>query len=179
MKQIIIEPVFKNKVLYILMDLQENMMDDLPKPQVFLSQINTLKEKLPAILDDFKKYYIFYNKNPEYNEYQQIFETIKGNLQNINSELFMTTNNIEKGTEGINSKLQIINKLIAKEKIKNRKLKRQLGIVEKKYNGSDELISDYKEMYNLDYLNNFALFMGILTLGIILSKKFQSRVPVV
>jgi hypothetical protein len=161
------------------MDLQENMMDDLPKPQVFLSQINTLKEKLPAILDDFKKYYIFYNKNPEYNEYQQMFESIKGNLQNINSELFMTTNNIEKGTEDINSKLQIINKLITKEKIKNRKLKRQLGIVEKKYNGSDELISDYKEMYNLDYLNNFALFMGILTLGIMLSKKFLSRVPVV
>jgi len=161
------------------MDLQENMMDDLPKPQVFLSQINTLKEKLPAILDDFKKYYIFYNKNPEYNEYQQMFESIKGNLQNINSELFMTTNNIEKGTEDINSKLQIINKLIAKEKIKNRKLKRQLGIVEKKYNGSDELISDYKEMYNLDYLNNFALFMGILTLGVMLSKKFLQRVPVV
>jgi len=161
------------------MDLQENMMDDLPKPQVFLSQINTLKEKLPAILDDFKKYYIFYNKNPEYNEYQQMFESIKGNLQNINSELFMTTNNIEKGTEDINSKLQTINDLIRKEKIKNRKLKRQLGIVEKKYNGSDELISDYKEMYNLDYLNNFALLMGIVILGVILSKKFQSRVLVV
>ncbi len=161
------------------MDLQENMMDELPKPQVFLSQINTLKEKLPSILDDFKKYYIFYNKNPEYDEYQQIFESIKGNLQNINSELFMTTNNIEKGTEDINSKLQIINKLITKEKIKNRKLKRQLGIVEKKYNGSDELISNYKEMYNLDYLNNFALIMGILTLGVLLSKKFLAREPAV
>ena len=161
------------------MDLQENMMDELPKPQFFLSQINTLKEKLPAILDDFKKYYIFYNKNPEYNEYQQMFESIKGNLQGINSELFMTTNNIEKGTEDINSKLQIINKLITKEKIKNSKLKRQLGIVEKKYNGSDELISDYKEMYNLDYLNNFALIVGILVLGAMLSKKFLAREPVV
>ena len=78
------------------MELQENMMDELPKPEVFLSQINTLKEKLPAILDDFKKYYIFYNKNPEYSEYQQMFESIKGNLQGINSELFMTKNNIEK-----------------------------------------------------------------------------------
>jgi len=157
------------------MDLQENMMDDLPKPQFFLSQINTLKEKLPSILDDFKKYYIFYNKNPEYNEYQQMFESIKGNLQTINSELFMTTNNIEKGVEDINSKLQIINNLISKEKAKNTKLKRQLGIVDKKYNGSDELISDYKEMYNLDYLKNFALFVGILVLGIVLSKKFQTQ----
>lgn len=158
------------------MELENNnLMDDLTKPQVFLSQINTLKEKLPPILDDFMKYYIFYNKNPEYNEYQQIFENIKGNLQNINSELFMTTNNIEKGVENINDRLQKINTLIAKEKIKNRELKRKLGIVEKKYNGSDELISDYKEIYNLDYLKNFALFYGIVLLGGILVSKFKNQ----
>jgi hypothetical protein len=156
---------------------QDNLIDDLPKPQLFLSQINTLKEKLPPILDDFKKYYVFYNKNPEYSEYQQMFENIKGNLQNINSELFMTTNNIEKGTETINDRLQKINALIAKEKMKNRQLKRRLGIVEKKYNGSDELISDYKEIYNLDYLTNFALFYGVILLGGILASRFRAPVP--
>jgi len=157
------------------MELDNNLMDDLTKPQVFLSQINTLKEKLPPILDDFIKYYIFYNKNPEYNEYQQIFENIKGNLQKINSELFMTTNNIEKGVENINDRLQKIDKLIAKEKIKNQKLKRKLGIVEKKYNGSDELISDYKDIYNLDYLKNFALFYGIVLMGGVLVSKFKNQ----
>jgi len=160
------------------MDLeQDNLIDDLTKPPIFLAQINTLKEKLPSILDDFIKYYIFYNKNPEYNEYQQMFENIKGNLQNINSELFMTSNNIEKGIETINDRLQKINALIAKEKMKNRQLKRKLGIVEKTYNGSDELISDYKEMYNLDYLKNFALFYGIIILGGILVSKFKPSAP--
>ena len=157
------------------MELDNNLMDDLTKPQVFLSQINTLKEKLPPILDDFIKYYIFYNKNPEYNEYQQIFENIKGNLQKINSELFMNTNNIEKGVENINDRLQKIDKLKAKEKIKNQKLKRKLGIVEKKYNGSDELISDYKDIYNLDYLKNFALFYGIVLMGGVLVSKFKNQ----
>ena len=160
------------------MELEDNSIDDLTKPQVILSQINNLKEKLPSILDDFKKYYVFYNKNPEYNEYQQIFENIKGNLQNINSELFMTSNNIEKNTESINDRLQKINVLITKEKIKNRQLKRRLGIVEKKYNGSDELISDYKEIYNLDYLKNFALFYGVLSLIIIMSSRFSSRASI-
>jgi len=164
------------------MELQENSgdnsIDDLTKPQVFLSQINTLKEKLPSILDDFKKYYVFYNKNPEYSEYQQMFENIKGNLQNINSELFMSSNNIEKDTETINDRLQKINTLIAKEKMKNRQLKRRLGIVEKKYNGSDELISDYKEIYNLDYLKNFALFYGIIFLGIIMASKFTIKTSI-
>ena len=158
------------------MELQEdNLTDDLTKPEVFISQINTLKEKLPPVLDDFKKYYIFYNKNPEYDEYQQFFENIKSNLQKINSELFMTSNNIEKDIENINSRLQKIDILITKEKIKNKQLKRRLGIIEKKYNGSDELINDYKEMYNLDYLNNFALFFGVILLGIILSSKFSGN----
>ena len=155
---------------------QDNLIDDLTKPQVFLSKINTLKEKLPSILDDFKKYYVFYNKNPEYSEYQQMFENIKGNLQNINSELFMTSNNIDKDIENINDRLQKINALIAKEKIKNQQLKKKLGIVEKKYNGSDELISDYKEIYNLDYLTNFALFYGVVLLGIVLALKFKGPV---
>ena len=155
------------------MELQDNSIDDLTKPPVFLSKINNLKEKLPSILEDFVKYYVFYSKNPEYNEYQQIFENIKGNLQNINSELFMTSNNVEKDTENINDRLQKINALIAKEKMKNRQLKRRLGIVETKYNGSDELISDYKEIYNLDYLTNFALFYGIIGLGIVLALKFK------
>jgi len=155
---------------------QDNLMDDLTKPPVFLSKINTLKEKLPSILDDFKKYYIFYNKNPEYTEYQQMFENIKSNLQSINSELFMTSNNIEKDTESINDRLQKINILIQKEKMKNQQLKKKLGIVEKKYNGSDELISDYKEMYNLDYLNNFALLFGVILLGGVLVSKFKGPV---
>ena len=155
---------------------QDNLMDDLTKPPVFLSKINTLKEKLPSILDDFKKYYIFYNKNPEYTEYQQMFENIKSNLQSINSELFMTSNNIEKDTESINNRLQKINILIRKEKMKNQQLKKKLGIVEKKYNGSDELISDYKEMYNLDYLNNFALLFGVILLGGVLVSKFKGPV---
>ena len=156
------------------MELQDNSIDDLTKPPVFLSKINNLKEKLPSILEDFVKYYVFYSKNPEYNEYQQIFENIKGNLQNINSELFMTSNNIEKDTETINNRLHKINALIAKEKIKNRQLKRKLGIVEKKYNGSDELISDYKEIYNLDYLTNFALFYGVIMLTVIMASRFKS-----
>jgi hypothetical protein len=87
----------------------------------------------------------------------------------------MTTNNIEKDTESINDRLQKINILIEKEKIKNRQLKRRLGIVEKKYNGSDELISDYKEIYNLDYLKNFALFYGIILLGLIMDLKFRGK----
>ena len=64
---------------------QDNSIDDLTKPQVFLSQINTLKEKLPSILDDFKKYYVFYNNNTEYNEYSCVSKALKRSSSRSNS----------------------------------------------------------------------------------------------
>jgi hypothetical protein len=166
----------------ILASVPKGLDDDakaILKLDNFPRTFETLKEKLPSILDDFKKYYVFYNKNPEFAEYQQMFDNIKGNLQKLNSELFMTTNNIEKDTETINDKLRKLDILISKEKQKNRQLKRKLGIIETKYNGSDELINNYKEIYNLDYLRNFALFMGIVLSFVIVAKTFKSPTTMV
>jgi hypothetical protein len=50
----------------------------LPKPSEFTNKLGTLQNQLPAILQDFQKYYVFYTKNPEYPEYQQMFQNIKG-----------------------------------------------------------------------------------------------------
>jgi hypothetical protein len=140
------------------------------QPASFLAKLKPFHEKLPSILEDFVKYYVFYNRNPEVNEYQQIFNNIKGNLQSLNSGLFMETNNIEKMTEIINEKLLELDKLIMKEKKMNRELKRRLGIVENTYNGSDEMINNFKDMYELQYLTNFATFAGIIVLGTLLFK---------
>ena len=73
--------------------------------QQFSNQLNLLQEQLPPILDDFEKYYVFYNMNPSNNEYQQMFENIKNNLDTINSKMFMLSNSIEKETDDINKKL--------------------------------------------------------------------------
>jgi hypothetical protein len=140
------------------------------QPASFLEKLKPFQEKLPHILEEFMKYFVFYNRNPEVNEYQQIFDNIKGNLQSLSSGLFMETNNIEKMTEIINEKLLKLDKLIMKEKKTNRELKRRLGIVENTYNGSDEMIKDYKDMYDLQYLTNFVTFAGAVVLGILLFK---------
>ena len=144
--------------------------DNLKNPEILKEKLETLNQKLPAILDDFKKYYIFFNKNPEYPEYQNHFENIKGNLTKNHSELFILTNDVESSTKDMNSKLFEMNVLIQKEKERNRMLKRKLGIVENKNNASTELISDYKLIYNSEYLRNWALFFSILIIGTYISK---------
>ena len=101
-----------------------------------------------------------------------MFDNIKNNLQTISSDLFMIINNVESKTEEINHKLLIIDLEIKKEKDKNKKLKKQMGLVYNENNGSNEMIDDFKKMYNNNYLKNWALFIGII-ISIILLMTFN------
>ena len=53
--------------------------------------------------------------------------------------------------------------------------KKQLGIVESTNNSAYEMINDYKEIYNIKYLRNWALilstFLCIYTISIVFKKQ--------
>ncbi len=148
----------------------EDITDNFKTPEIFKEKLQTLNQQLPAILADFKKYYVFFNKNPEYPEYQNAFENIKGNMNKLGSELFMLSNDVQSSTNEINKKLFALNILIQKEKERNRELKLKLGIIEHKNSAATELISDYKNMYSEEYLRNWALFLSIIIIGVSISK---------
>ena len=153
--------------------IEEDEFENIPKPVKFTQKLETLKSQLPTILDDFKKYYVFYNKNPEYPEYEQTFQNIKGHLNTINSDLFSLSNNVQINTDEINKKLFSLNTLIKQEKKRNLELKLKLGIVEDKNNASTELITDYKDIYLSDYLRNWGLFLSILVAVFTITKVFR------
>ena len=145
----------------------------------FIQQLETLQSQLPSILEDFKKYFVFYNKNPEDAEYQQMFQNIKGNLNTLNSSLFKLSNNVESCINKTNTSYSKLDDLIQSEKEKNKKLKLQLGIVEQNNNASTELISDYKNMYEYGYLRNWSLVFSILIVCFTMSKIFKTPTPTV
>ena len=154
----------------------EDITDNFKTPGIFDEKLQTLNQQLPAILDDFKKYYVFFNKNPEYPEYQNSFENIKGNMSKLSSDLFMLSNDVQSSTDELNKTLFALNVLIQKEKENNHQLKLSLGIVEHKNTAASELISDYKNIYSEGYLRNWALFLSILIIGTSISK--ISKIPV-
>ena len=83
------------------MDLSNDNVNN-TKSKQFTEKLQTLQSQLPSILEDFKKYYVFYNKNPEYPEYQQLFQNIKGNLNSVNAELFTLSNDVQSNTDKLN-----------------------------------------------------------------------------
>jgi hypothetical protein len=145
---------------------------DFQEPKKIIEKVVTLQQQMPHILDDFKKYFVLYNKDPNYPEYQNMFENVKSNLTTLSSSLFMASNEVESNTDKISDVFNRLDVLIKKEKKTNIKLKRSLGIVEQKANSTDEMIDNYSEVYDIEYLRNLGVFISIFFAGLCISKVF-------
>jgi hypothetical protein len=146
------------------------------EPSDLQNRISILQEKLPPILDDFKKYYVFFNKNPTYTEYQTIYANLTGNINSIANELSSISNDVITNLQNIGDALLKINPLIENEKNKYNQLKKNEGIINNEYNGSETMIHEYKQIYNESYIKNILMFIGILISGTVLVKVFGKKI---
>jgi hypothetical protein len=150
----------------------DNLFSKMKNPEQIKKQMQTIKEKAPYILAEFKKTFVLYNKNPEYSDYQQMFSNIKANVSNINIQLFNNLNEAELNTDELNKKILCLNSLIVQEKKKNRILKRRNGIVEEKNNAASEQIYDYTKIYEEGYLRNWGLVISIIIVGLLVKNMY-------
>ena len=151
---------------------EKQLKDQFEKPEIFTQRIEKLKDQLPSILEDFNKYFVLYNTDPNYPEFQTTFNNIKQNLNSLSADLFMVSNDVDTSIDDINKTFKTLDILITKERRKNRELRRRLGLLEDKNNSSKELIDNYNEMYDTDYLRNWGLFLSTIVVGVSMSKMF-------
>ena len=151
---------------------EQQFMAQFIKPEFFTERVKTLEQQLPPILDEFNTYFVLYNKTPNYPEYENIFNNIKQNLNSLGASLFMVSNDVDTNIDNINKAFKALDILINRERKRNRELKRRLGIVESEANSSNEMIHDYNQMYDEDYVRNWGLFLSTVVVGISISKMF-------
>jgi hypothetical protein len=159
------------------------------------TQIENKKSSFFSVLDDFKKYYVYYNMNPEYDEYSNQYTNSKTQLQTLSSDVFQITSNIQRKIEDKNESMASISKKLDKEKQINQGLNEIAKSLHGVKAGSTVMINDSKTDYNLQYYKNIEIFLGILILlALIVSPKaslvifivfiilksgiFQSSIPV-
>jgi DNA repair ATPase RecN len=161
------------------MSNRNDNMNNCDNYKTYSNNLQNLQDKLAPILDDFLKYYVFFNKNPTYNEYQNIYNNLISNLDSINSELFEISKNVSSDTENLNETLVHLNNLIKQEKLKYTSLNSQVSNYKNNYNASTELIKDFKYIYNLNYLKNIFIFTGIVISSILLLKIFKQNPTII
>lgn len=145
------------------------------KVQTFKDKINVTNDKFFSALDDFKKYYVYYNKNPEVDEFQNYYTNSKGQLQTLNRELFLTTNDIGKTMDFLDERVTTIALKLAAEKKTNIELTKLLPNIKNTQNGSELLINDSKSLYTNQYRNNVEIFIGIVVVSIMLGTLFKTK----
>lgn len=128
----------------------------------FDEKIETIKSQFFSALDDFKKYYVYFNKNPEVNEFQNYYADSKGHLQTLSSDLFVTTNNISKKIEMLDEQMKTTSTKLEEEKKLNIELVKLMKNLINTKNGSEVLIDNSKEEYNNQYYYNVELIIGVL-----------------
>ena len=136
----------------------------------FNEQINNIKSQFFSALDDFTKYYVYYNKNPEVNEFQNYYANSKSQLQTMSKDLFLTTNNIDKNIEFLDNEMLDISIKLENEKKINKEMSELINNLQNTQNGSEILIDDSKTKYNIQYYKNVEIFIGILMLSGLLTK---------
>jgi len=129
------------------------------------TNLKTYNEQLGPILDEYKKGYVYYNTNPDNNEYARIFSVSSGNVTALNKDLFVTTNDIQKNIDDLNTQLTALDAKIATEKKTNARLISKLQHLEGKNNGSNVMSSNSQELYKQQYISNWDMVVGILIIS--------------
>jgi len=138
-------------------------------------KINNIKNQFNSILQDYKKYYVFFNKNPEVTEYSNFYYNSKNQLINLNNNLFNISLNINNDIDKLNETLKILKEKINYLKNENNRLKLLSDNLDNTEEGSEVLINNKKELYNIQYLQNWIIIFGIIIISIIINKIFKNK----
>lgn len=139
----------------------------------FGEKIDSIQSSFFSALSDFQKYYVYFNKNPEVNEFQNFYVNSKSQLQSLNKDLLSTTNKINETIQNIDKDMSKISAQLEEEKRISDDLAVTLQNYENTQNGSEILIGDSKEMYNTQYYYNWEIFIGIFLVSGLLVKGFK------
>jgi peptidoglycan hydrolase CwlO-like protein len=129
-------------------------------------KLNTITSTLDILLNtEFVDAYVLFKRNRTNNQYKNRFYSVVDTIETELRNLFNLSNDIHTETVEMNNNISTMNIQIDDEKKKNQRLKRELGIIDDAGVTSKELINDYKNIYDIRYLRNWAIVLAILAVG--------------
>jgi len=137
------------------------------------NKINGIKSSFLSVLDNYKKYYVFANLNPNVEEYRQAYFESKNQLANLSKELLEIIFSTYEKINNLNIDTKEIYNDLSKFKEQHNLLNTKIINLENTKQGSNIIIDDFKEKYNDQFYYNLEIFLGILLVGGIINTTFS------
>ena len=153
----------------------DKIIKQYPPPTVFSQKLKELAQKLSPVYESFEKSFILHHKDENDNEYKQIYEGDKRNLEGIVNDGFILENDITNNILHLNRNLEKLYVEIEILKKENKRLTRKAILLNNGVNATDEMIDNYKEFYEIQYLRNWAVVLAIIVVVITISKVFKPK----
>lgn len=145
-----------------------------PQTNNYNEKLNNLSSTFFSLIDDYKKYYVYTNKNPEVNEYQNFFLNTETQIQNTNKEVINLTNLIKNDIKQLDKLINDINIKLSTEKALNKELSKLILNLKNDNNGSSIMLDETTILYNKQYLWNIEIFIGIIILSFLITSNLRN-----
>ena len=126
------------------------------------TRLNILKKRNNSSLERFEEVYPYFKVYKDSNKYQIKMESVKTEINSVNSDIFLMENEIDKKILNINEMIQRLNKQLKNEKKKNAILKKKKDNLEEGVLTSDQLFEDSLQTYQTNVLDIFLYLFAYL-----------------
>ena len=128
----------------------------------YSNRLNILKKRNNSSLERFEEIYPYFKVYKDSNKYQIKMESVKTEINSVNSDIFLMENEIDKKILSINEMIQRLNKQLKNEKKKNDILKKKKKNLEKGVLTSNQLFEDSLQTYQTNVLDIFLYLFAYL-----------------
>lgn len=140
------------------------------------NRVEELESQENEALENYKKYYVYSNLTPADTTYQDNLTTAQGTIDQVHADIFVLSNNIQLDLEKSNEDVRELSSELDDLRSKNKDLKRRYNYLMNKDNASFIMLDDAFEIYKYQYITNWSMFIGILTLLYTFYKSFNQKV---
>ena len=137
------------------------MVSSLDIESPYTKTLDPIRGQYPAMLDDFQKHYVMYQKNPEVAEFHNFFFESKSQLTNLKNALEATQRSLERRIQRMEAESRAASEKIDAEKDRYGSVFSAHNRLENANEGAEKGISDAQHLYNLQYLKNFEMIVGL------------------
>jgi hypothetical protein len=130
-------------------------------PSLFQSKNNELTNRYNIIIAEIVKTYPNYKSNPNFNTFDSSYKTNISNLKQLQQEIFLLKNDLNKGIDTMQQDIKNIDETIFTLDEENKVLKAQLNDLNNSDNAAHGMLKDSKTLYKQQLVGNILLFLAL------------------